>query len=532
MTVSIGSQTLSSSSASKRIQPPKSSRIRSDKALMWIYENLLTHQLKTKLKCLLSDNEHLTNCYEVTLAFFGSKKFVEALNICLDAFDKKQYDILLQIDQNLYLSVINESLKSSAATVTIMNVSDKTSSRKILKESTEFCDSKNTSKSSLKKCDDSLINLTNKSQAANRKCRNGRTRCKLKHCISLKLRKFVSLPDLSKDTKLETRNTVVRSRSQTIRVKSHRLKLTVENLMINDRQKTNAHPVKNRSSTPVRPEIQLNDATSTCAIEDLKPINLVKCDDIKIHTDRRGEISSNSLNDCHVTAKSVGLIKSGNLLPYLNTSHGSSTDSHSPGKKLTSNSAPGDFASFFAFHSNGAKIENRYHRSTLFDNIESSTSSPLCNHDRCALIPNRGQSLTSYLQEAQRTRRNITDLERENAHFNLSDAIISAIEEIKCSRMERQKEKQIKASTQTKKRKSHQRPLKNWIVGDDETCDKNNVNVTDTDDTSSFISEEVGTISRTSSSESDLSHISSSDSSTTSDAGDLKRLKVLRQLPN
>lgn len=506
MTVSIGSQTLGSS----RIQPPKSSRIRSDKALMWLYENLLTHQLKIKLQCLLSDNEHLTNCYEVTLAFFGSQKFVEALYICLDSFDKKQYDILLQIDQNLYLSVINESLKNAAATPTTMN--DKSVNRKLLKESSEFCDSKNASKSSLKKCDDS-----SKSQATNRKCRSGRSRCKLKHSISLKLRKFVSLPDLTRDSKLEDRN-IGRSQSQTIRIKSQRMKLTAENLAINDRKKTSSIPGNHRNPT-------LIGTMHKYAIDDLKPINLVKCDDIKIHTDRRGELSNNSLNDyTNVPEKSVGLIKSNNLLPYLNTSHGSSTDSNSPGKKLTSNSAPGDFASFFA--ANGAKIENRYQRHTLFDNIESSTSSPLCNHDQCALIPNRGQSLTSYLQEAQRTRRNITDLERENAHFNLSDAIISAIEEIKCSRMERQKEKQIKASAQTKRRKSHQRPLKNWILGDDENCDKNNVNITD-DDTSSLLSEEITTMSQTSSSESDLSHISSSDSSTTSNAGDLKRLKVL-----
>lgn len=533
MTVSIGSQTSGSSRSIKRIQPPKSSRIRSDKALMWLYENLLTHHLQTKLQCLLSDNEHLTNCYEVTLAFFGSKKFVEALYICLDAFDKKQYDILLQIDQNLYLSVINESLKNSAAAAAatasiVMN--DKSVTQKLLMmESSEFCDSKNASKSSLKKCDDSVLNLTNKSTG--RKCRNtGRTRCKLKHCISLKLRKFVSLPDLSKESKVykQPRSTMTRSRSQTICAKSHRMKLTAENLALNDRQKSSSYSLNKRNSTSNRPDQSNGAHGNKSAIDDLQPINLVKCDDIKIHTDRRGELSSNSINDYNVPAKSVGLIKSSNLLPYLNTSHGSSTDSNSPGKKLTSNSAPGDFASFFA--ANGAKIENRYQRSTLFDNIESSTSSPLCNHDQCALIPNRGQSLTSYLQEAQRTRRNITDLERENAHFNLSDAIISAIEEIKCSRMERQKEKQIKASAQTKRRKAHQRPLKKWILGDDETCDKNNVNVTD-DDTSSLLSEEntaeITTMSRTSSSGSDLSHISSSDSSTANDAGDLKRLKVL-----
>ncbi|XP_031628160.1 run domain Beclin-1-interacting and cysteine-rich domain-containing protein [Contarinia nasturtii] len=528
MTVSIGSQAFSSTSTVKRVQAPKSSRIRNDKALMWLYENLLTHQLKSKLKCILSDHEHLTNCFEVTLAFFGSKKFVEALYICLNAFDKKQYDILLQIDQNLYLSVINESIKNSTSitlttTTTTKTTNDKMSKHnsEISKETSEFCDSKYTSKSSLKKCDDFVSHFTNK-LITNRKSRSVRSHCKIKHCISLKLRKFVSLPDLSRQSKVGIRN-IVRTRSQTIRIKSHRLKLTAENLAINDRQKITEFKIDKRkiSSSSARFD-QLN----AIAVDDLQPINLVKCDDIKIYTDRRSENSTSSLQEYNKPTKTIGLVKSNNLLPYLNTSHASSTVSNSPGKKLASNSAPGDFASFFA--ANGAKIENRYHHNTIFDNIESSTSSPLCNHDQCAnLIPNRGQSLTSYLQEAQRTRRNITDLERENAHFTLSDAIISAIEEIKCSRMERKIEKQHKATIKAKikKRKSHQRPMKNWIFGDEENCDKNNITATD-DDTSSYLSLSEGDEKLLSSSESDSNISSSSDTTTASNVGDLKRLKI------
>lgn len=504
MTISIGSPTLSSDNSANRVHPPKSSRIRNDKALMWLYENLLTQQLQTKLQCLLSDNEHLTSCYEVTLAFFGSKKFLNALYICLNAFNAKQCDILLQIDQSLYISVINESLKRCS--VSTMN--DKGQRPNASKECS---DNKSTSKS--KKCDYSSRNVNSKAQMANRRNKSGRSRCKLRHSISVKLRNYVSLPDLTDPAKFRFRN-IMRSKSQSMRNKSQRHKLTVENLAINDR-KIPGILISSRN----QPSDHINNV-----VNELQPINLVKCDDIKIHTDRRADLSSTNLSEYELPAKSVGLVKSGNLLPYLNTSHGSSTESNSPGNKLGSNSAPGDFASFFA--ANGAKIENRYQSNAIFDNIESSTSSPLCNHEQCALVLNKGQSLTSYLQEAQRTRRNITDLERENAHFSLSDAIISAIEEIKCGQLERKREKQIKATSQVRRRKSHQRPLKKWIVGDDDNCDRNNVNATD-DDTSSFLSEEQTSMSRSSSSGSDLSHISSSsDSSSASNAGGLKRLKV------
>lgn len=534
MTVSIGSQNLSSSNAMRRVQAPKSSRIRDDKALMWLYENLLTHQLATKLHCLLSDNEHLTHCYEVTLAYFGSTKFVDAFYICLSAFDKHQYDILLQIDQTLYLSVITESLAATGTTDSIntarrndTNNSTSIRNRQMLasRSNGDFCDIKS-SISSFKKCYEPTLSPTNRSlldsksqTTTHRKYRNGRSRCKIRHSISLRLRRFVSLPDLRQTSRTDVKmKNLTRSRSQLIRSKTHRMKLTVENLALNDRRKVPAL----QSSQTISASNHLDQQNAMA--RDLQPINLVKCDDIKIHTDRRGDESSTSFD--HMPSKNIGLVRAGNLLPYLNTSHNSaSTASTSPGKKQTSNSAPGDFASFFA--ANGAKIENRYQQRTIFDQIESGTSlSPLCNHDHCALIPNRGQSLTSYLQEAQRTRRNITDLERENAHFSLSDAIISAIEEIKCSRMERKKEKQVKANAQQKKRKSHQRPLRNWNIRDDENGDRTNANI---EDDESFMSESMTTISRSSSSssDSDLTHISSSsDSSTTSNAGDLKRLKV------
>lgn len=526
MTVSIGKS--KSQNASRRIQAPKSARIRNDKALMWLYENLLTHQLATKLQCLLSDNEHLTHCYEVTLAYFGSRKFIEAFYICLNAFDKSQYDLLLNIDQTLYLSVINESLANASTTTRPNDASNQsTSMRKrhhLTSRCSEFCDI-TTSASSLKKCDESMINASDssKSHAAHRKCRNGRSRCKIKHSIGLRLRRFVSLPDLRKTSRHEgrTRN-LTRSRSQLLRAKSHRMKLTAENLALNDRRKLsgNEQNYEKLASTQLDPQHAISN--------DLQPINLVKCDDIKIYTDRRGDETSTSMD---VSSKNVGLVRGGNLLPYLNTSHNTTTTStelnFSPAKKYTSNSAPADFASFFAANE-GAKIQNRYHRHTLPDHIESGTSlSPLCDHDHCALIPNRGQSLTSYLQEAQRMRRNITDLERENRHFSLSDAIISAIEEIKCSRMEQKQKKDVKAtSEQRKKRRTHQRPLRNWNFGDDERG--MNANATD-DESSSFMSESFTTISRSSSSsDSDLSHISNtSDSSTPSNAGDMKRLKVM-----
>lgn len=87
-------------------------RIRNDKALAWMYESLQTKTLSKKLTYLLSDTEHLTNCYEIT-AYLHSKRYVNALFICLNALETEHNcDLLSQIDQNLYETTGGERGKS------------------------------------------------------------------------------------------------------------------------------------------------------------------------------------------------------------------------------------------------------------------------------------------------------------------------------------------------------------------------------------------------------------------------------------
>lgn len=51
--------------------------------------------------------------------------------------------------------------------------------------------------------------------------------------------------------------------------------------------------------------------------------------------------------------------------------------------------------------------------------------------------PVEGQSLTSFLTSAQFSRANDAELDRENAHFSICEAMIAAIEQIKCNRLQR-----------------------------------------------------------------------------------------------
>lgn len=55
------------------------------------------------------------------------------------------------------------------------------------------------------------------------------------------------------------------------------------------------------------------------------------------------------------------------------------------------------------------------------------------NHCRYFPRPKRGETLTSFLTSNHFSRGN-AELDRENAHFNISEAMISAMEQIRCKR--------------------------------------------------------------------------------------------------
>ena len=67
------------------------------------------------------------------------------------------------------------------------------------------------------------------------------------------------------------------------------------------------------------------------------------------------------------------------------------------------------------------------------DNIASSNDSSKLDVEE--KVPRNCQSLTAFLQKSQLFRNN-TELEKENAHFLVSEAIISAIEHIKWAKTE------------------------------------------------------------------------------------------------
>lgn len=107
-------------------------------------------------------------------------------------------------------------------------------------------------------------------------------------------------------------------------------------------------------------------------------------------------------------------------------------------------SAPADFVNEF-IPREGEKIQNRYGKPTMVDFGQDCT--PIGSQQR----PKQGQSLTSFLQTAQFYRAN-TELERENAHFSVSEAMISAIEQIKWQRAQETKYRSIDDAEMTRRK--------------------------------------------------------------------------------
>lgn len=198
--------------------------------------------------------------------------------------------------------------------------------------------------------------------------------------------------------------------------------------------------------------------------------------------------------------------------------------SSSPTADKQANLSPGDFVNTFLPRV-GEKIENRYTNKALHDVVaDNATPLLISQHGLMTsaserMQPTRGQSLASYLQALQMCRSNVTDLERENAHFDLSDAIISAIEQVKCIHRERLKEKKLKAVRRAN-RSSWRRPrrLKNWVEST-----SNNLEA----DVLSESEMSLSSMSSETTSDSELSHVSNNSvSSNNSNVGDLKYLQI------
>lgn len=87
-------------------KPPIPSHMKNDKASIWLYRSLESHSLSQQLSWLLSDKNHVNNCYQPQ-AFLRQEKYTDAMLICLRSVERNQASLLSEINPSLFLSKVS-----------------------------------------------------------------------------------------------------------------------------------------------------------------------------------------------------------------------------------------------------------------------------------------------------------------------------------------------------------------------------------------------------------------------------------------
>lgn len=72
-----------------------------DYGLLWIFQCVLQRSLSKNLNWLVTDKEHMGQCYEST-AFLRNEMYADAMMICFNALERGQPTLLSRIDPRLY----------------------------------------------------------------------------------------------------------------------------------------------------------------------------------------------------------------------------------------------------------------------------------------------------------------------------------------------------------------------------------------------------------------------------------------------
>ncbi|XP_055684583.1 run domain Beclin-1-interacting and cysteine-rich domain-containing protein [Lutzomyia longipalpis] len=440
------------------------SRIKFNRELAWLFECLKSRTLSSKLSWLLSDFEHLSTCYEAT-AFLRAEKYTKALFICLEAVESGHCEVIERIDAKLFDEASTHRRSSSHPVYTMGN-------KPSLKINYDSPDDQETS--------EAVEEMPVKPKPVRVRKKTKRTRTKKPRKSRLKASS--SLPNIA------TLEREPRARSMTITqpisIPFKPVRLTAESL----EQQSARNVVPSFSYRTSREGGSECGGSTSRTVDkstptDLVPIQLVKCDDIKIHFDKRFTPKTPASTDAtpavqvpevpEASASSVNTPSQRNLFsvlstkkslyPYLDVTLDKGESSGSNGTPFHSNlhtsPSPGDFMNTF-IPLPGEKIRNRYRKSSVLEGLGSSPivgSTPTTSRSEQAASrqPMRGQSLASYLQSAQFSQTN-SDLERENAHFSVSDAMIAAIEQLRWTKIEKEESRGRNREAKTRTR------LKQW----------------------------------------------------------------------
>ncbi|OXU29786.1 hypothetical protein TSAR_006955 [Trichomalopsis sarcophagae] len=412
-------------------------RIVSHKDILWLYKSLEDHSLSQKLSWLLSDKEHLLSCLE-PWAFLCQENLAEATLVCLRAVEKNQPALLTEIDPSLFLPSWNSKdspkrahRRSSSYPVNLCSSARQeqqtTPSISSAGYSIAITPQKSGNDSSLSPREQQEVIASIKSELNDKAIKEETS-------SNTSLKAWSSFPDLNENgveglgvTTLKTMTKTTSAKNASDKVANRdRVSQSIElsdviKVDYSEEKAVDASTFTEAKSSPAKSKLLTRKGRKSRS----SGAKLIKTKEL-----RGSGGSSDTLNyEESIRAAKIPLISS--------TPEHSATDSvgiesrQSQPKRKTSfitGSAP-EFSGSWSIEVEGQKDIRTPKKSFIEDGGNSVLPMATCYFPK----PKEGQSLMSFLSSAQFARAN-AELDRENAHFSISDAMIAAIEQVKCNR--------------------------------------------------------------------------------------------------
>lgn len=399
-------------------------RIVSHKDMLWLYKSLESHSLSHKLPWLLSDKEHLLSCFE-PWAFLCQENLAEATLLCLRAVERNQPTLLTEIDPSLFIpcwispkTSPKRHRRSSSYPINFSTINFSVARDKAIHiEKCQLESLKIASDNKIMQHDDVKSNEKYEDKSLDSKKINdiplkswSSLSALTKNCTSVEKSASASSSCVAKSSSHKSNDPKTSSveLSKIININYAELKHSTSNV-------DNKQLVKPR--TPVR---KVQNKTKAKQNQSMKKSSedsdVLNSEDTSINAVEEYRIPSFIPNEANPNA--------------YNTNSTEIRISQTPRRKtsLLSGSAP-EFTSPWNLEIEGQKDIRTTKKSFMEDGGSSVQPMAIGYFPR----PTEGQSLTNFLASAQFSRAN-AELDRENAHFSVSEAMIAAIEQVKCNR--------------------------------------------------------------------------------------------------
>ncbi|XP_066262041.1 run domain Beclin-1-interacting and cysteine-rich domain-containing protein isoform X1 [Euwallacea similis] len=349
--------------------------LKNDKSHIWLFRSLESYSLFVKLSWLLMDESHLHSCYH-PWAFLCQKEYAEATLICLRAVEKNRAAYLSEINPCLFLKNTNseEFVKTHRRSSSLPDSHFKYSVNKIMTGALR-----------------EVVDNSSKSKQ------------KIKNTVIGKLKPWSSLPALQIDSSIKTAKRV------------HFESKTMPNT-----------PIHSRKISPSQLKVDYKVLKQTIPKTSLKKSSgKLKPKPIDIKT-----IIINNSNIIEYTPPLSSSQSSGVTARDEYGSPSSSYDKKCEKKKRFFSQSPLSMVEYSFLPRQGEKDYSRHQPKSFIEDGGMSIQ-PMSTGQDYFPRPIKGQSIVSYLTSSKLARSN-AELDRENAHFSVSEAIISAMEKLKC----------------------------------------------------------------------------------------------------